>query len=120
MHTKRSYSGVLAAAAATAFSLQAGVSAASGNSPAINGTGQTSDAADAATKARVKAALAADHQLLARDIDVSVRAGVVRLGGVVESEQDLRLAELDAKSVPGVRKVNNEIELKMAPDRGSH
>jgi hyperosmotically inducible protein len=120
MRVKRSYSGVLAAAAATAFSLQAGVSAAAGGSPAVTGAGQTSGAADAATMARVKAALAADNQLSARNIEVSVKEGVVRLGGQVESEQDLRLAELDAKSVAGVRKVDNQIELKASPGRKPH
>ena len=112
---KRSYSGVLAAAAATAFSLQAHVAPA--ESPAVNDSGQTSD--DAAISARVKAALDADQQLLARDIEVSVRNRVVRLAGFVKSEQDLRLAELDAKSVPGVSKVDNEIKLQIAPEPGS-
>lgn len=116
MHGKRSYPGVLAAAAAAAFSLQAGVSTAA-EAPAVADSDQT---ADAAISARVKAALAADNQLLTRHIDVSVRQGVVHLGGFAESEQDLRLAELDAKSVPGVSKVDNEIELKTRPDKGPH
>lgn len=116
MRVKRSYSGVLAAAAAAAFSLHAGVPAAAG-APAVADSDQTSDAA---TAARIKAALAADHQLLAPHIEVSVRHGVVRLAGFVESEQDMRLAELDAKSVPGVSKVTNEIELKTPPNTGPH
>ena len=115
MQAKRSYSRVLAAAAATAFSLQANV--ATPDSPAINDWRQTSD--DAAIMARVKAALDSDHQLLARDIEVSVRQSVVRLAGFVKSEQDLRLAELDAKSVPGVSKVDNEIKLQTASEPGS-
>jgi hyperosmotically inducible periplasmic protein len=116
MQAKRSYSGVLAAAAAAAFSLQANVATAAAT--AVNDSDQASD--DAAITARVRDALAADPQLLARGIEVSVRQGVVRLVGFVKSEQDLRLAELDAKSVPGVSKVDNEIELKTAPKPQSH
>jgi len=102
MQAKRSYYGVLAAAAATAFSLQASVAPA--ESSAVSDSDQTSD--DAAIMARVRNALAADPQLLARRIEVSVRRGVVRL--------------LDAKSVPDVPKVDNEIELKTAPQPRSH
>lgn len=101
MQAKRSYYGVLAAAAATAFSLQASVATA--ESSAVSDSDQTSD--DAAIMARVKNALAADPQLLARRIEVSVRRGVVRLV---------------AKSTPGVSKVDNEIELKTAPQPRSH
>ena len=110
MHRKRSYSGVLAAAAAAAFAMQAALPAAA----AGQGT-------DAVTAERVKAALANDHELAARQhIQVSVAGGIVRLSGVVESEQDLRLAELDAKSVPGVTGVANHIELKSGRVDGSH
>jgi len=116
MQAKRSYYGVLAAAAATAFSVQANVATAEAS--VVSDSDQTSD--DAAITARVRNALAADHQLLARGIEVSVRRGVVRLVGFVKSEQDLRLAELDAKSVPGVSKVDNEIALKTAPAPRSH
>jgi len=111
MQAKRSYYGVLAAAAATAFSVQANVATAEAS--VVSDSDQTSDAA---ITARVRNALAADHQLLARGIEVSVRRGVVRLVGFVKSEQDLRLADLDAKSVPGVSKVDNEIVLKTAPE----
>src|SRR5579864_2081090 len=101
MQAKRSYSGVLAAAAATAFSLQASVATA--ESSAVSDSDQPSD--EAAIMARVRNALAADPQLLARRIEVSVRRGVVRLV---------------AKSTPGVSKVDNEIELKTAPQPRSH
>lgn len=116
MQAKRSYSGVLAAAAATAFSPHPHAADAGAAEPlAVNEADQISD--DAAITARVKAALAA-AQLLGRVIQVSVTQGVVRLVGLVESEHDLRLAELNAKSVPGVSKVDNEIELNAAPAPG--
>ena len=80
----------------------------------------TTPGVDAATEARVRAALASDPKLLARHIQVSVKNGVVRLGGVVASEQDLQLAERDAQVVPGVLSVENAMELKQPPKSGPH
>jgi len=64
--------------------------------------------ADAALQARVKAALAADSNLIGRQIAVSVKDGVAHLSGFVESRHDLILAEGDAKSVPGVVSVDEQ------------
>jgi hyperosmotically inducible periplasmic protein len=68
---------------------------------------------------RVKAALAADPHLLARHIEVTVKNGVVHLGGFVESGEDLKHALQDAHAVPGVVTVDNEMELKRGQSRGN-
>lgn len=78
-----------------------------------------SPSTDAEMTERVKTALAADAHLLARHIDVTVRKGVVHLRGFVESDEDLKLVLKDARAVPGVVSVDNQMELKRAPSRGN-
>ena len=63
--------------------------------------------ADAATAARVQAALAAGPNLFARDIVVSVQDGVVNLSGMAWSDDDIQTAGHVASSVAGVKVVNN-------------
>src|SRR5215469_11312353 len=74
---------------------------------------------DAETSGRVKAALAADPHLLARHIDVTVKDGVVHLGGSLESGEDLKRALQDVHAVPGVTIVDNKIELKRGQSGGN-
>lgn len=74
---------------------------------------------DAETTTRVKAALSADNNLYAKHIDVSVKDGVVHLGGFVATEQELQQAQKDARSVPGVSAVRNEMQVKRGESRGS-
>ena len=71
-------------------------------------------AADAATSARVQAALAAQPNLFARDIVVSVQDGVVNLSGMAWSNDDIQTAERIAGSVPGVKGVDNQVGLESA------
>jgi osmotically-inducible protein OsmY len=80
---------------------------------------QTGAGDDADTTARVQSALHEDNHLLSRHIDVSVKDGVVRLGGFVESDGDLHRALDDARAVPGVKSVDNHMTLKRAPSRGN-
>jgi osmotically-inducible protein OsmY len=68
-------------------------------------------AVEAGIAAQVEAALTAEQNIYARHIVVAVDRGVVRLGGLVWSEQELRLARRDAASVPGVTAVESDIEL---------
>jgi osmotically-inducible protein OsmY len=68
-------------------------------------------AADAETADRVQAALLADPDIYARDIDVRVDRGVVHLGGYVWEATDFRTAQRDAASVPGANAVVSEMEL---------
>lgn len=71
-------------------------------------------AADADTAARVRTALAADPNLFARDIVVSVDGGVVNLSGLAWSDDDIQSAGRVAGSVLGVKSVNNQIGLESA------
>lgn len=73
-------------------------------------------ASDAVLTARVKAALVDDEATKARQIQVETSNGVVQLSGFVDSEMDLEAALKVARSVPGVREVNNGLDLR-ATDR---
>lgn len=68
--------------------------------------------ADGETAERVQAALDADKRLFARHIIVQADDRVVRLTGYVWSPPDLYEADRDAKSVAGVSRVVNELELE--------
>ncbi len=68
--------------------------------------------ADQATAQRVESALAADKELFSRHITVAADGGVVRLTGYVWDPPDLVEAERIAKSVPGVTRVDNSLELQ--------
>ena len=72
---------------------------------------------DAQLGTKVRAALDADHQLIARHIDVSVERGVGRVSGFVQSDEDLKRAQQDAASVPGVVNVKDELQLKREGSR---
>jgi osmotically-inducible protein OsmY len=58
--------------------------------------------------------LAEDTDLDSSDIEVGVDNGAVTLSGSVDSLWDKRRAEDIAKSVPGIRGVNNELRASMA------
>lgn len=90
------------------------------DSPTTNTQAGSQGGADGALADRVKAALAADQHLLSRHIEVSVKQGVVHLGGFVDSNGDAKRALQDAKSVAGVSSVDNELEVKGPPKTGPH
>ena len=58
--------------------------------------------------------MADDTDLDATDIEVGVRNGAVTLSGSVDSLWDKRRAEDIAKSIPGVRGINNKLRASMA------
>jgi hyperosmotically inducible protein len=62
--------------------------------------------------ARIKAKLIADPELKALSIDVDTVNGVVTLTGVVESEDQKERAVSHAKSVPGVKSVVVNLQVK--------
>ena len=68
--------------------------------------------ADGQTAERVQAALQADKHLFARHITVQADNRVVRLSGYVWDPSDLYEADSTAKSVAGVSRVVNELELE--------
>jgi len=68
---------------------------------------------DAAIKTAVKAKLAADVKLSTlTNIDVNSTNGVVTLSGQVRDESDRVAAVAVARSVDGVVRVNNELQIK--------
>jgi osmotically-inducible protein OsmY len=68
---------------------------------------------DAAIKTAVKAKLAADVKLSTlTNIDVNSTNGVVTLSGQVRDESDRMQAVAVARSVDGVVRVNNELQVK--------
>jgi hyperosmotically inducible periplasmic protein len=72
--------------------------------------GQTVD--DAGLVAKVKAALVENDQTKARNINVDVRNGQVQLNGFVDSTAEKEAAAKAARSVSGVRGVDNNLEVK--------
>ena len=68
-------------------------------------------AQDQAIVERVKAALQADPTVYAEHIDVSAKRGVVSLSGWVMSDPESRQAKADSVAVPGVRRVENRLEV---------
>ena len=73
-------------------------------------TGQSID--DSAISAKVKAAFAQDPGVRAVDVKVDTHLGAVQLSGWADSAEEKARAEQLAKAVPGVKTVDNKIELK--------
>jgi len=88
------------------------VFAAIAGGPVIAGetTGQYVD--DSAITAKVKAALVADSDTKAHEINVKTEKGVVQLNGFVGSDKEMAKAAADAGKVEGVTKVENNLAVK--------
>lgn len=67
---------------------------------------------DTAISARVKAALAGDPDVKARDVQVETFRGTVQLSGFVDSPENVRRAADVARRVDGVREVRNDLIVK--------
>jgi osmotically-inducible protein OsmY len=67
---------------------------------------------DGVITTRVKAALAADDDLEAREIQVETREGVVQLSGFADESDDISKATDLADNIEGVRGVQNDIILR--------
>jgi osmotically-inducible protein OsmY len=74
--------------------------------------------ADAATTARVYAALEANPIFYLRDVEVHVDYGVAQLSGFVWTTDALYGAESIARKVPGVTGIRNTMELEREGLRG--
>jgi hyperosmotically inducible periplasmic protein len=72
--------------------------------------GQTVD--DSAISAKVKGAFAKDPGVKAIDVKVDTHLGTVQLSGWVNTAEEKTRAEQLAKAVPGVKAVENKIEVK--------
>lgn len=67
---------------------------------------------NSAITARVKAALADDELVKAREINVESFRGTVQLSGFVSTSEEKSRAERIASSVAGVKEVKNNITVK--------
>lgn len=67
---------------------------------------------DSAISAKVKASFAKDAGVRAVDVKVDTHLGAVQLSGWADSAEEKARAEQLAKAVPGVKTVDNKIELK--------
>lgn len=74
------------------------------------GTGEYID--DSLITGKVKAALVADPELKATEINVETFKGTVQLSGFVASPDDIPKAVELARKVEGVRSVKNDIAIK--------
>jgi len=72
---------------------------------------------DATITANVKSALVQDPTTRARNISVNTLNGTVELSGFVDSHAESREAERDASNVPGVRSVQNQLQITGEPGR---
>lgn len=73
-------------------------------------TGELVD--DTAITGKVKAELVKDPLVKAMDIKVNTFRGTVQLSGFANSAEEKQRAEELARTIPGVSKVENKIELK--------
>ena len=67
---------------------------------------------DSVLTAKVKTALIADPDTKARQIDVETFRGIVQLNGFVDSQEGKGAATRVASSVPGVKKVENNLSVQ--------
>jgi osmotically-inducible protein OsmY len=67
---------------------------------------------DSAITAKVKAAFVQDPAVRAIDVKVTTFKGAVQLSGWADSAAEKARAEEVAKNVPGVKSVENKIDLK--------
>lgn len=67
---------------------------------------------DSAITAKVKTALIRDKAVDADEVHVNTFKGTVQLSGFVSSDKASDSAEDDAQKVPGVKSVDNELEVK--------
>ena len=68
-----------------------------------------------AITAKVKAKLAASEETSALDIQVESYKGTVQLSGFVDTQAEIEAAGRIARSVDGVKRVSNRLELKGGP-----
>ena len=81
-----------------------------GGSENSRSTGQSVD--DAAVTAKVKAAFAQDPSVKAIEVKVDTFKGTVQLNGWVDSAEAKAKAEQVAKTVPGVKAIDNKLSVK--------
>ncbi len=78
--------------------------------PTSDSTGQYVD--DTAITTKVKNALLADGAVKSTEVSVQTVKGVVQLSGFVNTSDQKSAAEKDAKSIPGVKDVSDDLIVK--------
>jgi hypothetical protein len=68
---------------------------------------------DEQLKAEVERALRNNPTLMSEHLDVSIKNGVVTLTGLVFDDWDMRIARRAANHIPGVKRVINDMEIKL-------
>ncbi len=69
---------------------------------------------DVAITAKVKAALVADKEVSALDVNVETARGVVQLAGFADNQREISRAVSVARGVRGVKSVKNDLRVKPA------
>lgn len=82
----------------------------SGNPSTRESAGEYVD--DAAITAKVRSAFMRDKDVKALDVKVETYRGVVQLSGSAKSKAEIDKALQIARSVPGVKTVRNDIQLR--------
>jgi len=68
---------------------------------------------DEQLRTEVQRALRDDPTLMSDHLDVSIKNGVVTLTGLVFDDWDMRIARRAANHIPGVKRVINDMEIKL-------
>jgi osmotically-inducible protein OsmY len=74
---------------------------------------QSDPAADARLVVQVESALSADPYFNSEHVSVTVVNGIATLHGIVFDDWDLRNAIRISRRIPGVRRVVNDLEIKL-------
>jgi osmotically-inducible protein OsmY len=79
----------------------------------VRGKRQIDPVADARLRLQVEAALAADPYFYSEHVSVTIQNGVAILHGIVFDDWDLRNAMRISRRIPGVKRVVNDLEIKL-------
>jgi hypothetical protein len=83
------------------------------NEVVVTAKRQQDPAADARLRGQVETALAADPYFNSDHVSVTVLNGVATLHGIIFDDWDLRNAIRISRRIPGVRRVVNDLEIKL-------
>jgi osmotically-inducible protein OsmY len=79
----------------------------------VRGKRQIDPIADARLRRQVEVALAADPYFYSEHVSVTIQNGVATLHGIVFDDWDLRNAMRISRRIPGVKRVVNDLEIKL-------
>jgi osmotically-inducible protein OsmY len=83
------------------------------NEVVVTAKRQPDPAADARLQVQVETALAGDAYFNSEHVSVTVLNGVATLHGIIFDDWDLRNAIRISRRIPGVRRVVNDLEIKL-------